>query len=149
MSLYDTDFAQWAQTQAALLKAGAFDVLDLPNLIEEVDDLSRRERRALESRLLQLLVHLLKWHYQPERRVTGHSWESSIVTQRFRLARRLRESPSLRPLLPAMVEDLYPEAMRVAARQTRLSTTTFPPACPWAVEQILADDFWPEEVRYV
>lgn len=144
MSLYDTDFAQWAQTQAALLKAGAFDALDLPNLVEEVDDLSRRERRALESRLLQLLLHLLKWRYQPDHRVMGHSWESSILTQRLRIARRLRESPSLRPALPALLADIYPEAVLRASRQTRLPTTTFPPACPWTAPEVLDDDFWPE-----
>jgi Domain of unknown function DUF29 len=149
MSLYDTDFAQWAQTQAALLKAGAFDALDLPNLIEEVDDLSRRERRALESRLLQLVVHLLKWRYQPSGRQTGHSWESSIREQRLRLARRLRESPSLRPTLPALLADIYPEAVLRASRQTHVPEAALPSACLWSVEQILADDFWPEEVRYV
>ncbi len=147
MSLYDTDYAQWAQTQAALLAARQWEALDLANLVEEVDDLSRRERRALESRLLQLLVHLLKWRYQPERRQTGHSWESSILTQRLRLARRLRESPSLRPQVPALVEDLYPDAVRIAARQTRLPEATFPAACPWSVAQVLEAEFWPEPDR--
>src|SRR5712691_7660028 len=147
MSLYDTDYAQWAETQAALLAARQWEALDLANLVEEVDDLSRRERRALESRLLQLLVHLLKWRYQPERRQTGHSWESSILTQRLRLARRLRESPSLRPQVPALVEDLYPDAVRIAARQTRLPEATFPAACPWSVAQVLEAEFWPEPDR--
>jgi hypothetical protein len=144
--LYETDFAQWAETQAALLRAGDFDALDLPNLIEEVDDLRRRELHALESRLIQLLTHLLKWHAQPERRQTGHSWEYSIREQRRRVARLLRQNPSVRPALPAMVEDVYPDAVLRAARQTRLPASTFPPTCPWEVDQVLNDDFWPEEV---
>jgi Domain of unknown function DUF29 len=43
-----------------------FDELGLDNLVEEIEALNRSEKREVESRLEVLLMHLLKWHYQPE-----------------------------------------------------------------------------------
>ena len=51
-----------------LMKAGALSQLDIPNLIEEIESMGRSEKRELRSRLTVLLMHLLKWDYQPERR---------------------------------------------------------------------------------
>src|SRR6266705_663786 len=147
MSLYDTDFYAWSLEQGRLLETRQFAALDLPNLLEEVLGLGRSERHAVDSRLIQLVAHLLKWRCQPERRQTGHSWAASIAEQRLRLARLLRENPSLRPELPALLDDAYPVAALQAVRQTRLLAGTFPPTCPWTVAQVLADDFWPAEVR--
>lgn len=81
-----------------------------------------RYRRALAAHLENLLVHLLKWRYQPARRQIGHSWADSIREARTQLAAARRE----------------------AGRQTGLPLMTFPEACPWSLEQILAHDFFPE-----
>lgn len=62
---HETDFYTWTQEQAALLRAGRLAELDTTNLIEEIEDMGRGERRELEYRLSLLLAHLLKWLYQP------------------------------------------------------------------------------------
>ena len=107
--------------------------------------MGRRDRRALGSRLDVLVMHLLTWRYQPERRMSGHSWESTIIEQRRRIRRLLRESPSLRPEILSLIEEEYCDVRRQAAIETRLPLTTFPTTCPWTVEQILDDAFLPSE----
>jgi hypothetical protein len=76
MATYETDFYGWTQQQAHLLKTGCLSSLDVANLIEEIETMGRSEKRELDSRLMVLLVHLLKWKYQPKRR--GRSWELTI-----------------------------------------------------------------------
>jgi len=142
--LYDTDFYAWTQTQAAALAAGHLGELDLKNLAEEIESLGKNDWRELEDRLEVLLMHLLKWRYQPEMRQTGHSWSSTIFTQRHRIARRLRQSPSLRPQVAGMIEEVYPVARYVARDETRMRLDAFPEACPWTPEQVLDPEFWPE-----
>ncbi|PON14787.1 DUF29 domain-containing protein [Candidatus Entotheonella serta] len=144
-SNYDTDFFEWTQHQAAALAAGHFSELDLVNLAEEIESLGKSDRRQLGSRLQELMLHLLKWRYQPERRQTGHSWEDSILEQRGSIASLLNDSPSLRRQVLPLMSDHYPRARRRANSQTGLPLSTFPETCPWTEDQILDDDFWPGE----
>jgi hypothetical protein len=141
-NLYDTDFVAWADEQAMLLRKRRFELLDLDNLIEEVEDLAGNNRRALGSALRIVLLHLLKWKYQPERRTD--SWMESIDEHRSRIDEYLEQSPSLGSYLPALFEQAYPRARRQAARQTRSPLEAFPEACPWSLEQVLDEGFWPE-----
>lgn len=97
MATYGNDFYSWTQQQAALLKSGQFSELDLANLIEEIESLGRSEKRELESRLTVLLLHLLKWQYQPVRR--SRSWELSIDEQRVKFLRVLKDNPGLKSQL--------------------------------------------------
>jgi hypothetical protein len=66
--LYESDFYAWTQEQAKLLHKGAWECLDIPNLVEEIESLGRQERQELRNRLGVLLGHLLKWEFQSERR---------------------------------------------------------------------------------
>jgi Domain of unknown function DUF29 len=138
-SLYDTDFYQWTQTQAAALRAKDVAALDLEHLAEEIESLGKRDRRAVESYLEVILLHLLKWAYQSERR--GWSWEKSLLQARNRLAKLLRDNPSLANQVPGFLDVAYPHARRLAALETSLPLTTFPATCPWASEQVLDEDF--------
>jgi len=144
--LYDQDFYAWTQTTAALIRAGTWDALDRETLAEEVDDLGVSQYNAVSSDLYQVLIHLLKWQYQPALHVDSHSWRDSIVEHRDRIDRLCTRSPSLRTHLPAMLAEEYPRARRRASIQTDLPLTTFPVACPWTLEEeVLHADFWPEE----
>jgi len=141
-NLYDQDLYTWAMTSARLLREGRLDELDRDHLAEELESMGKSELRALESRLTVVLAHLLKWQFQPERH--GKSWQRTLVEQRKRISRLLRDSPSLRPRLPALLPDAYDSALRLAAEETGLDETDFPAACPYGVEQALALDFYPE-----
>jgi hypothetical protein len=141
MSIYETDFYLWTQEQATLLREGRLDELDVPNLVEEIDSLGRSQRHELRSRLRVLLMHLLKWQYQPERQ--GPSWESTISEQRIHIDELLSDSPSLRPQVPTILPHAYALSRQSTHRETRLPLSTFPETCPYTVEQVLDDTFWP------
>jgi len=143
-ALYERDFYAWTQTTAALIRAGKWYDLDREALAEEVESLGRSEKRALEHRLEVLVMHLLKWCYQPDYREQSHSWYDTIREQRSQLARLLRDNPSLRPQVPTLLTEGYPEARRRAIGETRLHTARFPQTCPWTPEQVQDADFWPE-----
>jgi Domain of unknown function DUF29 len=95
--LYDRDFFAWSRQQAELLRAGKLAQADIEHIAAEIDSMGRTEKRELISRLSVLLLHLLKWRYQPDKR--GPSREASIRVQR-KLADHLDDNPSLKPLLP-------------------------------------------------
>lgn len=103
-----------------------------------------RHRRALAAHLENLLVHLLKWRYQPARRQSGHSWADSIREARTQLAAGLSAAYAASPPFQASVVRRYRAARREASRQTGLPLATFPEACPWTVAQLLDNDFFPE-----
>ncbi|MBK8535765.1 MAG: DUF29 domain-containing protein [Candidatus Competibacteraceae bacterium] len=138
---YETDFYQWTQQQAALLRQGLLSAVDIEHLAEEIESMGRSDRRSLGSFLENILLHLLKWRYQPERR--GSSWIESIGNGRSAIDRLLEDSPSLAPQLPVLVTAEYRRARKEAVRQTGLPLATFPEPCPFTVEQI-TDDYWPD-----
>ena len=140
--LYDRDFYAWSREQAELLRSGKLAEADIEHIAEEIDSMGRTEKRELISRLTILLLHLLKWRYQPAKR--GPSCEASIANQRDDLAEHLADNPSLRPLLPEALTFAFRKARREAVAETGLPATTFPEACPWTEEQALDVGFWPE-----
>jgi hypothetical protein len=135
--LYERDFAAWAETQAEALRAGRLDALDLAHLAEEIGDLSHRERDAIDSHLETLVMHLLKWRYQPDRR--ARSWEATIKVARRNIAKMLRRSPSLRRGLPASLDEVYPNARIRAGAETGLADDAFSDACPFTLDQVTGD----------
>ena len=139
--LHQQDFRAWTRQQADLIRSGRFAELDVANLIDEIEDMGGSRERELESRLGVLLAHLLKWRYQPDRR--GRSWRLTIAEQRRRIARLLKRNPSLEPLLAEALEDAYGDALLIAARETDLDESAFPPACPFTLEEIM-DANWLE-----
>jgi hypothetical protein len=140
---YDNDFFAWSMEQARLLRSGQFGQLDIENIAEELESMGRCDRREIESRLVVLLAHLLKWQVQVGFR--SRSWSATKGEQRDRIQDLLGESPSLRPVVGSMHPALYVRARRVAADETGLSETGFPPDCPFTPEQVLALDFLPED----
>ena len=140
---YETDFYQWTQQQAALIRQGEFNRVDLDceNIAEEIESMGRREKHSIRSYLFNVIMHLLKWQYQPDRR--GTSWELSIINARDQLKELVADSPSLRPQMPGFATDIYPRARRNAAGETGLALATFPEQCPFTIEQITGD-YWPD-----
>jgi len=139
---YQNDFYSWTVEQAEAMRSGRFADLDIQNLIEEIESMGRSEKRALESRLTKLCLHMLKWHYQPARR--GKSWKCSIDVQRKRFQKLLQENPGLKPLLPTLLNDAYEQATYEAFQETGIDIEVFPKQCPWAYEQIADKDFYPD-----
>lgn len=141
MSSYAQDFNQWTTETANLLRDRRWAEIDLDHLIEEVQDLGKRERRAIESYLTIILIHLLKWQYQPQRR--SDSWTTSINNSRVQIEAEAEDSPSLKDYPTEVLDKAYTKARRKAAQQTDLSLDVFPAQCPYLIDQILKDEWLP------
>ena len=141
---YDDDFYGWTQASAALIRQQKWHDLDWEHVAEELEASGKRDRRELESRLVTLMRHLLKWCFQPERRQRGRSWRRTILEQRRQLASLMSDSPSLRPRAASVLARLYLHARQLVAAETGLSEEVFPGACPWTVSQVLDSHFWPD-----
>ena len=141
-TLYDIDFNRWALEQAEALKAGHLPQLDLEHLAEEIEALSKSDKRAIKSDLVRILFHLLKWRYQPEQR--SESWANSIADSRLAIRLILEDSPSLKAYPAEVLEDAYRQARRQNPQNPAVDPGQFPASCPWTVEQALREDFWPD-----
>ncbi len=102
----------------------------------------------LGHHLERLLLHLLKWVYQPQERVRrGRSWRTSMLQARQEIAKLIEESPSLHDYPAQQVAGAYRRARAQAAIQTDLPLATFPEAYPWDLAHVLEATFLPEEDR--
>lgn len=142
-SLYDRDFYQWAISTAKALKSGHFDQVEIDYLADEVESMAKRDYRELISRLTVLLAHLLKWHFQPLQRCA--SWTGTIREQRVQIELLLNDSPSLKPKLVKLLEDskIYTGALKIVLNETGLQMSELPKSLPYALEQILDEDYLP------
>ncbi|AVH65866.1 DUF29 domain-containing protein [Nostoc sp. 'Peltigera membranacea cyanobiont' N6] len=142
-NFYEADFYSWTQQQADLLRHRQWNQLDLPNLIEEIESLGRKERQELRNRLSILIGHLLKWEYQPKQR--SRSWLATIRVQRREILKLLSENPSLKPYLEEVIQDSFQNGRDLASGETNLPLSNFPNQCLYAFEEILSDRFYPGE----
>jgi hypothetical protein len=140
--LYERDFCLWVEEQARLLRERRLEQLDIANLVEEIEDLGIGEKKTVESNLVVVLKHLLKYRFQPGRR--SRSWLSSIAEHRRRLRNDLKTSPSLRPFAREHLEECYQDSRRQALIETGLAPDALPIAAPWSLEQVLDPDFLPD-----
>lgn len=141
---YEHDLILWAQDTAQLLREQRWDAIDWKHLIEEVEDLGKSERSAIGSQMERIMVHLLKWQYQPQRR--SDSWLDSINDGRSQIRRKLEDSPSLSSYPEQILEKEYTRVRREAVRQTDLALSVFPEFCPYTVLQVL-EDWLPNQER--
>lgn len=144
-TLYHTDFVAWADETAQLLRQRRFEEIDLDALVEEVEGLAKRDRKAMRSQLQRLLIHLLKWHYLPgDLERTRGNWGATINQARNEIRDDMEDSPSLRRYPAEVLDRVYQRARREARDQTQLDLSTFPEQCPWPIARILEDDWLPE-----
>jgi hypothetical protein len=138
-TLYETDFVEWSDQMAELIKAGRFNELDIPNLAEEVKDLGESVRRSVRSQLQRLLMHKIKQTLQPER--DGTSWQNSIDSARDKIVDTLADSGSLKTHLEQSLERVYKLSVRDALRETGKAKTkkNLPETCPWTLDELLAE----------
>lgn len=138
---YEDDYCAWLFQQAELLRLGRFRELDLPNLVEEIEDMGRSQWRAFESHYRVLLVHLLKWEYQPDRRT--RSWLVTIGRERAEIEADEQDNRSFRNAAPEILRKVYPRARIEASTETGLAKSVFPEDCPYALAAIRDADWLP------
>lgn len=136
------DWSAWIDQTTKLLRDRRWHDLDIDQLIEEIESLGRSERRAITSQLTRLLLHLLKWQYQPQRR--SDSWLDLVTDDRTQIDLVIVDSPSLRNYPAEELEASYQCARRQAAKQTSLDLSAFPIACSYSIESVLDENWLPE-----
>jgi hypothetical protein len=145
--LYDQDFFEWTARNAELLRSGSVEEADLENIAQEIEDLGTRYRHEVKNRLVVLVMHLLKWKLQPERRYTqsgASSWLSTIQEQRGQLVDLLEEAPSLKRYAQQALSGAHRRAVKRASAETGIPIRQFPAECPFTFDQVLEDEFLPE-----
>lgn len=137
-SLYERDWYAWTQDQAARLRAWPEGLrpngLDVEHLAEEVEDLGGSQRRAVESYLEQINLHLLKLEFHPAAETRLHRM-AEVDNFRSSLQREFRHSPSLRARRRDFELDAWRSAVRTfgagwAARRPRPSAASRPRSRP-------------------
>jgi hypothetical protein len=150
-TLYEQDFQLWLATTISHLQKREFAALDTDNLIEELTELGKSEKRTLESNLMILLAHLLKLKVQHDAPPSmKDSWYCSIIEHRQRIQKNLRDTPSLKSYLETAIEEAYPDARQVAIKEGKLAQfgvrippeNDYPQICPFLPEQILDENFY-------
>ena len=141
-TLYETDYLQWIETTLEKLQSQDYANVDWENLIEEIADMGRSERRSLKSNLIVILMHLLKWQFQPEKR--SGSWEGSIIEHRRRVNEALHDSPSLKFYLESIFAECYAQAVKQAKAETGLPIESFPSVCPYELLEVTNDQYLPD-----
>ena len=140
---YDQDFYLWLEQAVNLLKEGNLAELDIENLIEEIETMGRSEKRAVTSNLEIILIHLLKYKYQPQKR--SNSWQYTLIEHRLRLLEEFEDSPSLKKYFVEKINKCYQRAKELASVETGLDIATFPTESPFTSEQVLDKNYLPED----
>lgn len=145
-TLYENDYHLWVEETVKHLKAGEFQAIDWENLIEEIADLSKRQRDKLNSLVTRLWEHLLKLAYwQTERAYNAAKWKSEIINFRLQINDLIADSPSLKPLLSQIHEKTYHNARKKIIVLTELPPTLFPQTAIATLEQLLDENWLPIE----
>ena len=138
--LYQTDYNQWVNETVQQLRERQFDGVDWDNLIEEIEDMGKSQKRALESFLTRLVEHLLKLAYwDSEKKRNGNHWKSEIVNFRYQIHKRLKESPSLRPELESIYAEIFSVAIKSVSQLFPLKKDTY-----ISLEKTLDNEWFPE-----
>ena len=141
-SIYDTDFVRWVETTVEQLRTQNYANVDWENLLDEIEDMGKSEKRAIYSNLKILLLDLLKYKYQPDKR--SNSWVASIVEHRQRIKKAFKESPSLQPYFTEIFNDCYQDARELVAAETGLAINDFPVETPFNYEQVINAEYLPD-----
>jgi hypothetical protein len=143
MALYDRDYLQWVEDVANKLRARDFDHLDIENLIEEIEDLGKSEKRELLNRLTTLLEHLLKRLYvdMPQE---FNGWERTIREQRRQIKRAIGFSPSLAPLFDRFFDEAFDDALDEVRKEKGYKYVQLPDTWQFShdLDAMLNIDFW-------
>jgi hypothetical protein len=160
MDLYEKDFYLWIQENLKLLRNKEYDLVDWENLLEEIEDMARRELRSLISLMAVIMEHLYKWKHFRENKHMGSGWKKSIINARTEMIKLFKDAPSLRAksqekqILQRAWEDAVLNLIawfkvneKLALRHFgRLPTEKdFPKEWPYSFEQVMEYEPWVEE----
>ena len=140
--LYEKDENLWLFQNAELIRSGQIDEADWENIAEELESMGKSQYREVLSRMVELILHLLKWVFQKEYR--GSSWEVSIKKQRWELRQIFEDSQNLKNYAVEQFETAYGRATDLASSETGISKKDFPKQSPFTLDQAVSEEYWPD-----
>lgn len=137
---YEEDYYLWTQTMVEKLKNKDYLSVDWDNLIEEIEDMGKSQKRAVESLLMRLTEHLLKLMYwEAEKERNKRHWQSEVVNFRVLLRKRLQESPSLKVNLAEMYVEILSDSRKAMSKLFDL-----PEQIELNLTRVLDEDWFPD-----
>ena len=116
--LYEQDFNRWREVVIKQIKAKNFQAIDWENLVVELEDMGKAEKRAFVGNLTILIAHLLKLMIQKDApNLMKGSWYSSVTEHRFRVQKDLQENPSFQSYLAEAINKSYKDARKLAIKE--------------------------------
>jgi hypothetical protein len=143
--LYELDYLAWYETTLDQIKSNHLTELDLESLGEVLENLVRDTKRSGESYLRQIIIHLLLIEYWESERINYHHWAAEIVNFRNELETDM--TINLKKHLDVVKENMYQKALKYVIKKTELNKTLFPLQCPYSLEQLLDDDWFPLGIK--
>ncbi len=140
--LYEEDEHLWLFENAKLLREGRLDLVDIEHIAETLENMGKRDYREIVSRMKVLIVHLLKWIFQPESR--SSSWKGTIRHQRDELNSEFEDSSNLKKHAEENFLKSYQKAREIASDETDLPISHFPEKPPFSFEQAIDENYLPE-----
>ena len=142
--LYEIDDYLWLEETIKLLKTKDLDNLDLDNLIEELESLRRNELNKVRSLLRQIIIHILLLEYwQEEYDRNYRHWQGETIAFRDDLNNSL--TTTLKNKLVQELDHIYNVAVKVVVQKTGLASNLFPDNCPYSLEQLFDDNWYPQK----
>jgi hypothetical protein len=148
---YDDDFYAWTQHQAAVLREMpvADNRFDRENVAEEIETWGKDQRDAVRSHVRRIIEHFLKLQYSPAQE-PRYGWMGSITEARSSFDDKI--TPTLRQLAESELARLYRQGKRQAELGLRQygeedAAARLPETCPFTLDEICQDDWYPEPVE--
>lgn len=141
---YEKDIVAWSKEQAALLRAGRYSELDIEHLAEEIEDVGREQKFALQSLYWQILTHLLKLNYSLAQDSRA-GWIEKIIEMRSQAQSRIEDTPGLSHYAEELLTRAWLQARRAIVKVLEIhdERVEIPEACPWSIEQVIDHGFLP------
>lgn len=142
---YENDFLLWTEQQAMLMRAGRMSELDTDNIIEEIEDMGKEQKMALQSLFRIILVHLLKLDLSPSRNARA-KWIEEVMEFRAQAENRIEDTPSLKHYAEDLFRKAWPQARKIAQKsfEAHDEDVQVQPDCPYTLSQVLDSDFLPD-----
>jgi Domain of unknown function DUF29 len=138
-NIYEIDEHLWLEETIKILKENRLDNLDIENLIEELESLSKKDKNRVSSFLEQIIRHLLLLQYWTiEQEINKNHWRAEIIGFRTQIKKYL--TTNLHNYLADELNVIYQDALEYVREKTGLSVD-FPQECPYTLEQLL-DKKW-------
>ncbi|MFM2312121.1 MAG: hypothetical protein RLZZ04_1397 [Cyanobacteriota bacterium] len=124
--LHDRDFNLWVEeTKKAILNRD-FEHMDWDNLLDEIDDMGKSEKRSLESYLQRLIEHILKLSYwESEKERNFRHWQSEVINFRNLIKRLLKRNPSFNRYMEDVYQELFQDAIALLEVEFEIPQDSF------------------------